>query len=289
MRIDLRILGMAVLCLLPVALAITIIFRQRKEQKAYSRAPFNELQRRPAGETIRCKLEDLDDQLNSEISMLVLFPVLLMVGVFMQHPKDWLSPLVFFAFSAGATTWFGVRLSRLIKTRANYRLGFEGERFVGEELSRLMALGFEIYHDVPFDGFNIDHVVVGPRGVFVVETKTRRKPLNEAGRKQFKVQYDGKYLQWSWGTDSHGIEQAKSNAKTLAGWLGSATGETVWVTPILTLPGWLVERKAPSDGLHVLNPKEIYQVCAAQPEKLMEPQIRRICHQLDQKCRIAVN
>jgi hypothetical protein len=168
-------------------------------------------------------------------------------------------------------------------------LGFEGERFVGEELSRLMGLGFEIYHDVPFEGFNIDHVLVGPRGVFIVETKTRRKPLNEDGKKQFRVAFDGKKLQWSWGTDSHGIEQAKNNAKTLAAWLGSATGETVWVTPILTLPGWLVERKAPADGLHVLNPKEIYQVCAAQPENLAEPQIQRICHQLDQKCRIAVS
>jgi hypothetical protein len=48
------------------------------------------------------------------------------------------------------------------------------------------------------------------------------------------------------------------------------------------------ERKAHVDGIHVLNPKEIYQVCASFPEKLAEPQIRRICHQLDQKCRIAV-
>jgi len=29
----------------------------------------------------------------------------------------------------------------------------------GEELTGLIAFGFEIYHDVPFDGFNIDHVL----------------------------------------------------------------------------------------------------------------------------------
>ena len=152
-----------------------------------------------------------------------------------------------------------------------------------------MGLGFEIYHDVPFDGFNIDHVLVGPRGVFIVETKTRRKPVDKTGKKEFRVQFDGKNLLWPLGTDSYGIEQAKNNAKTLATWLSSATGENIWTTPILTLPGWLVERKAPTDGLYVLNPKEIYQVCAAFPEKLTEPQIRRICHQMDQKCRIAVD
>ena len=177
----------------------------------------------------------------------------------------------------------------MIRTRANYRLGYDGERYVGEELSRLIGLGFEIFHDVPFDGFNIDHVVVGPRGVFVVETKTRRKKLNDEGRKEFKVQFDGKNLQWSWGADSHGIEQAKNNAKTLSGWLNSATGKTVWVTPILTLPGWLVELKTPTDGLFVLNPKQIYQACASQSESLPETQIRQICHQLDQKCRMAVD
>lgn len=289
MQINGNLLTAGLLCLLPPALALVIIFRKRKEQRDYSRAPFNELQRRPAGETIRVKLEDLEDKINENVLWLIMFPVLLVYGLFVQHPKGLVVPLMFFIFSGSVAAFFGVKLFKLIKTRANYRLGFEGERFVGEELSRLMALGFEIYHDVPFDGFNIDHVVVGPRGVFVVETKTRRKKLNDAGRKEFKVQFDGKNLQWSWGADSHGIEQAKSNAKTLAGWLGSATGETVWVTPILTLPGWLVERKAPSEGLHVLNPKEVYQVCAAQPEKLTEPQIRRICHQLDQKCRIAVD
>jgi len=54
--------------------------------------------------------------------------------------------------------------------------GFDGERYVGEALTPLVAQGFEIYHDVPFEGFNIDHVPVGPPGIFAVETKTRRKP-----------------------------------------------------------------------------------------------------------------
>ena len=288
MQIDLGLPMAAALCLLPVALTLAVIYRKRSEQRALSCAPFDELRRRPAGETLRLKLETLDDKINDETMWLVLFPAMTVYGLLAQRPKDWIMPVMFFLLSAGTAIFFGLRLFRLVRTRANYRLGFEGERFVGEELSRLMALGFEVYHDVPFDGFNMDHVLVGSRGVFVVETKTRRKPLNEIRKKEFRVYFEGKFLQWPWGADSHGIDQAKNNARTLAAWLGSATGESVWATPILTLPGWLVERKAPCDGLHVLNPKEIYQVCASQPEKFTEPQIRRICHQLDQKCRIAV-
>jgi len=289
MQFNVNLAIAAVLCLLPVALVLVVIFRKRKEQRAFNRAPFKELQRRPAGETIRLKLEVLDEKLTEDILALMFFPTAMVFALFAAHPKDFVTPILFFVVSASSSVFFGTRIYKLARSRANYRLGYEGERFVGEELSQLIMLGFEIYHDVPFVGFNIDHVLVGSHGVFIVETKTRRKPVNEAGKKEFKVQFDGKYLQWPWGPDSHGIEQAKNNAKTLSGWLSSATGKSVWVTPILTLPGWLIELKTPTDGLFVLNPKQIYQVCASQAETLPETQIRQICHQLDQKCRVPVS
>ena len=39
-------------------------------------------------------------------------------------------------------------------------------------LQRLRADGAQIFHDVPADGFNLDHVVVADKGIFVIETKT---------------------------------------------------------------------------------------------------------------------
>jgi len=46
-----------VLCLLPSALVLAIIFRKRQEQQIASCAPFDESLRRPVGETLRVKLE----------------------------------------------------------------------------------------------------------------------------------------------------------------------------------------------------------------------------------------
>jgi hypothetical protein len=60
------------------------------------------------------------------------------------------------------------------------------------------------------------------------------------------------------------------------------------VVAILTLPGWLVERMAPNNGLHVVNPKEIRQVCESHPAMFSEAQTRRLRHQMNQKCRLAV-
>jgi len=55
-----------VLCLLPLVLVLAFIFRKRKEQRALSCAPFKELQRRPAGETLRIELEALEEQLTDD-------------------------------------------------------------------------------------------------------------------------------------------------------------------------------------------------------------------------------
>jgi len=52
--------------------------------------------------------------------------------------------------------------------------GAEGEEVVGGILEGLVADGWQVIHDVSFGRGNIDHVVVGPGGIFTVETKSRR-------------------------------------------------------------------------------------------------------------------
>jgi hypothetical protein len=56
-----------------------------------------------------------------------------------------------------------------------WRKGARGERFSGWLLGRLPE-GWHIFHDIPVGrrGANIDHVVVGPAGVFTVNTKNRK-------------------------------------------------------------------------------------------------------------------
>ena len=287
-QINLNVLAGIALCFLPLVLVVIILFRKQAHRRATSQAPFKELLRRPAGETLRIKIEDLNDKSSDQITTLVFLPTMMAVGLLIIHPRGFVAPALFFVISAIWVAVWGTKIFRTLRERANYKLGFDGERYVAEELSRLIALGFEIYHDVPFDSFNIDHVLVGAPGVFAVETKTRRKPVDESGTKEYRVLFDGKFLQWPWGTDNHGIEQAANNGRTLAKWLSAAVGETVSATAILTLPGWMVDRKAPYDGVYVLNPKEIHQVCSMREQKLNSQLIGRICHQLDQKCRVAL-
>ncbi|MBU1055794.1 MAG: NERD domain-containing protein [Proteobacteria bacterium] len=40
----------------------------------------------------------------------------------------------------------------------------------------LFKVGYKVYHDFPAEKFNIDHIIIGPAGVYAVETKARQKP-----------------------------------------------------------------------------------------------------------------
>ena len=71
----------------------------------------------------------------------------------------------------------------------------------------------------------------------------------------------------------------------LSKWLSSAVGDPVKVSPMVTLPGWFVERKSPN-GIPVLNPKLVkFFLDSKREEALSDSMIKRICHQLEEKCR----
>ncbi|MDD2763443.1 MAG: nuclease-related domain-containing protein [Opitutaceae bacterium] len=192
---------------------------------------------------------------------------------------------IFLAAFALALRWFVARL----KERSDRYLGYFGERMVAECLEPLKAQGWRIFHDVPCESgrekFNIDHVAVGPGGVFAIETKTRRKGGAREGRDDYKVFFDGEQLSWPWGEDQEGIGQAIGNAKWLQHWLEKTTGQKTEAVPVLALPGWYVEASARS-VLRVVNPTWLPGVLTGGAEPVLnEKQIDLSARQLEQRCR----
>ena len=139
--------------------------------------------------------------------------------------------VVFIGTFIAAAQW----LARKLLESWNRYLGYFGERYVAELLEPLRQQGWRVFHDVPGEAhgkkFNLDHVAAGLGGVFVIETKTRRKGAARPGRKDNQVYFDGRVLDWPWGEDDHGLEQAEWNAVWLADMLKSETGERVHVAP----------------------------------------------------------
>jgi hypothetical protein len=267
-------------------------------QKRKSRLPFGEdfkLLRAP-GETQLRLVRQLDE--DGLMAMLLASVVPAVVGLLLllgtaRLPRE--------LQLAGAATTIGAFLAafvlsarwvaRNVQEGHNRYLGYFGERIVAEHLEPLKAHGWRIFHDVPASSsghrFNLDHVAVGPAGVFVIETKTRRKGGARPGFDDHKVYFDGRSLVWPWGEDNHGLEQTERNATWLAATLRHETGGTVPVTPILTLPGWWVEMKPSQDSrtCQVTNPKMLPGLLSAGATVLPPLQIEAIAAKLEARCR----
>lgn len=182
--------------------------------------------------------------------------------------------------------YLGMRLYRKGRRLRQLNLGYEGEIAVGQELNQLLADGFRVFHDFPAAKYNIDHIVIGPTGVFAVETKARAKPDTGDGKADARVELHGRALRFPTWTETEPLEQAKRQAEGLSRWLSKAVGETVAVWAVVALPGWFVVTEKPGDVL-VYNGRNYRSLFPkARPDSpLDQVMIQRIAHQVEQRCR----
>lgn len=275
----------------PIILAvISAIYIFRRNRRG-SRSPLTGNLLRGPGESLRLEIERLSEKLDDALFRLYTTfvpPVLVLLLLsYLQGNKvpiwQLISTYLFFLI---LVVWATQTLYRLIKQRANLYLGLDAELAVGQELNHLMLQGCRVYHDFPAENFNIDHVVVGPGGVYAVETKGRAKPDKGRGTVDATVVYDGHILHFPDWHEKDPLDQASRQAEWLQKWLTSATAEQVSVRPVLALPGWFIERTKPGNVL-IFNGKNPQFLAKSQNSngKLAPDMIQRIAHQLEQRCR----
>lgn len=150
------------------------------------------------------------------------------------------------------------------------RQGADGEKAVGQFLERLRSDGYEVFHDIVGPTFNVDHVLIGPAGVFTVETKTWSKPGPDA-----RVRFDGDELVVGGiKPDRSPIVQAQAQASWMQALLLESTGRKVRVAPILLFPGWYVEQSESSlSKIWVLEPKALPAFLAKESVRLQHSDV----------------
>ncbi|MFJ9728576.1 nuclease-related domain-containing protein [Streptomyces sp. NPDC101209] len=83
---------------------------------------------------------------------------------------------------------FWTRALRRSSQWDSWYVGLEGERRVGRELQRLSASGWKVLHGVPkANGGDIDHLLIGPGGVFTINTKHHQNASVWVGDTMAKV------------------------------------------------------------------------------------------------------
>jgi nuclease-like protein len=232
------------------------------------------------GKPLRSPGQSLQEQRDDLVHDRLLGPLITALVLIILAGMEWIrylapakpQPLFYSLVAFGGIAYAAIRWWRVWPELKSLRLAIDGERAVGQFLERLREDGYQVFHDVIGEGFNVDHIVIGPGGVFTVETKTRSKPA----RGDARIVFDGeRILVAGIEPDRNPMVQAKAQAGWLRALLTESTGKKFSVRPVVVYPGWFVEQKAGATReFWVLEPKALPAFLAHEPVVLSPEDVK---------------
>jgi Nuclease-related domain len=179
------------------------------------------------------------------------------------------------------TVYCAYRIWRIRPEFRNLNLGEKGERRVSEVLRTLRHRDYVTFDDLLLEGVNVDHVVVGPGGVFAVETKAFWIFGNAS------AEIDGSGMVQLGGNPAFKdpLKQARASAAMVSAELKRWMHREMWVNPVVVLPGWRIAPPKVETDVVLLNEETIPEFFKTRPEKLNTSEIRDICSHLDRSAR----
>jgi hypothetical protein len=226
-----------------------------------------------AGQSLEYRIEEIITDIVAEVIF-----VAIIIACAVNEWIHWFIPMTFppYATSILALIAVVIFILKIVDNRrklANYRLGQEGERVVAEKLNRIIKAGSYVLHDIVGNNFNLDHVIISTKGIFIIETKTVRKYKNEQISYLNGQLFAGKRL-----LGKINIDQAKWGASWLKNKIEEITDKKIFVKPVLVFPGWFVNPipNEVSEQIWILNPENIYDFIKNKPDVLNESEVKLI-------------
>ena len=260
-----------------------------KAQRRGARNPISRNLLRSPGQSRLEKIDDLRWDVAAYMGIGML-PAPIMLAVYLEAwaseggPPSWTLTLVCGVVFLLLQAWAVGKLFGALSVLRRMRLSHQAEVAVGQELNELARLGYRVFHDLHFDGEqrHVDHIVVGPGGVFVIETKGRAHGAPSG----WMARYDGDSLEFPGWEERKPLLEALAHAQRVQTWLSLVTGEAVRAQGVVVLPGWVVQRSA-GGGVAVLGGGEIRSYFAGvEPDPRMDEKlVQRVAYELDLRCR----
>lgn len=180
------------------------------------------------------------------------------------------------AWSAGA--FFGMSLALWMVLRDNvpqhierWLDGAEGERATERELRVLERDGWLVLHDLPRNpdnlevGSNIDHVVIGPPGVFLLDSKNWGGHVTVDGGVATVTPVDNPDAEWSTSAVTRTIKQDSKRSHDA---VQASTRINEWVTPVVVLWAPFAQRLVTSEGVVFVQGEALVEYLRGLPERL---------------------
>ena len=190
-------------------------------------------------------------------------------------------PAFFMMWVTGVVVVFFCLMRFAAQRANNWSRGMQGEIITAYELAEAVRRdNWHVFHGlrIPSIG-DIDHIIVSPKGVFAIETKTPRgnnKIIYENG----EVRVDKRPPL----RNPNPIKQAQDNAEKLGELIQQKIGIRVQPTPIVCFPGMFVDSKEAKPEVMVMNPKLIRNSLPSE-DSLSEDQVRKIANALKKEIR----
>jgi len=193
----------------------------------------------------------------------------------LRQPQLWLWIAVLATLAAAIWFW------RLIPIARRLNRGQRGELHVADVLEELRRDEYKPIHDIVLDGFNVDHVLVGPGGVFAIETKYRSGKGQITFRNNEGVFVGGRL------EEKDCLRQARGSAAAIRDLIHQNCGRREWVTPIVVFVGnWQVKEDWRDTNVRVLTPNRLAYYIRSQEPRLKRSEIELIASHLERSARV---
>lgn len=179
-------------------------------------------------------------------------------------------------FGAVAVVFVGAMLAIEKKTNVldkSWGEGARGEIRVGEELEKLHKDGFHVFHDWYSGRGNVDHFVVGPQGVFAIETKAWTGEISCKGGEILK---DGRPP-----VGKNPIKQARGEAADVNKLIESSRGVNLWVSPVPCFSRAELRCYGRVEGVELVDIGGLRRLILEQPERYSPQRVNSISYALE--------
>ncbi len=237
-----------------VACAIVFLVAARFLQRllrVFSATPsFSDSIMSEAAQRFRDQLHLLSIKQSTYIGAFLVFLVMYGAAFVFRAPRlfegypDWQLYILLSALAAAAL----FALYRLIRTLLTWRqVQFlrDANIAVGHQLQTIAAGHGRAYHDVPTTAGVVDHVLIGPDGVYAINVVARRS------MKTGDAHLRGHALAFSKSKHELSIVEIAASVARLQKELSLRTGNEIRVRSVIALPGWNIPEQSGSDHLLV--------------------------------------
>lgn len=230
--------------------------------------------------------QSLDEEIHKSVSenlaiyafALVMFSYLIIMEWYRWYMQSPPSPII---MTIMVLPFILYALYKLIKEKKKIDLlkqGRDGEKAVGQYLENFREAGMKVHHDIMGDNFNIDHVLISTKGVYLIETKTYSKPL----KGKTEIEFDGLDFYYNGVKYNDNIQvQVMAGSTWLKNIIEELTVKKVDVKPVVVFPGWFVKMTRKHDSnIWALNPRNLQTFINNQNEIISKEDVQLISNHI---------